>query len=191
MAKTKNTPAYVKKAIERLEKNTPNGEQIAFINDKEAAQLKAMGGSGEEIVEGVRSYQNFLDELSSVDRARALGQIPVEDQGSSANRPGSAANTARLRARANDNRRRAGLAPLTEEQFNAIPGSRTFAASQQQQQEEPADRGPSPMDSDDFNERFPTGQLTGAEIQRLIEDGTLSEEQVQTLIGIINYQKIN
>lgn len=108
------------------QKNTPNGEQIAFINDKEAAQLKAMGGSGEEIVEGVRSYQNFLDELSSLDRARALGQIPVEDQGSSANRPGSAANTARLRAKANDNRRRAGLAPLTEEQFNAIPGSRTF-----------------------------------------------------------------
>jgi len=57
---------------------------------------------------------------------------------------------------------------------------------QQQQEEEPADRGPSPQDSDDFAERFATGQLTGAEIQRLIEDGTLSEEQVQTLIG--NYQ---
>ena len=53
----------------------------------------------------------------------------------------------------------------------------------QQQQEETTDRGPSPMDSDDFNERFTTGQLTGPEIQRLIEDGTLSEEQVQTLIG--------
>ena len=56
----------------------------------------------------------------------------------------------------------------------------------QQQQEEPTDPGPSPQDSDDFDERFRTGQLTGAEIQRLIEDGTLSEEQVQTLIG--NYQ---
>ena len=56
----------------------------------------------------------------------------------------------------------------------------------QQQEEEPADRGPSPQDLDDFAERFATGQLTGAEIQRLIEDGTLSEEQVQTLIS--NYQ---
>ena len=58
MAKTKNTPAYVKKAIEWLEKNAPDGEQIAFINDQEAAHLKAMGGSGEEVVDGVRSYQN-------------------------------------------------------------------------------------------------------------------------------------
>ena len=57
MAKTKNTPAYVKKAIEWLENNAPEGEQIAFINEEEAAHLKAMGGSGEEAVEGVRSYQ--------------------------------------------------------------------------------------------------------------------------------------
>lgn len=65
------------------------------------------------------------------------------------------------------------------------PDFDTFIASQQQE-EESTDRGPSPQDSDDFDERFRTGQLTGAEIQRLIEDGTLSEEQVQTLIG--NYQ---
>ena len=56
MAKAKKTPAYVKKAIEWLEKNAPDGEQIAFINDQEAAHLKAMGGSGEEVVDGVRSY---------------------------------------------------------------------------------------------------------------------------------------
>ena len=59
MAKTKNTPAYVKKAIEWLEKNAPDGEQIAFINEEEAAHLKARGGSGEEVVESVRSYQVF------------------------------------------------------------------------------------------------------------------------------------
>jgi hypothetical protein len=58
MAKTKNTPAYVKKAIEWLENNAPEGEQIAFINEEEAAHLKAMGGSGEEVVDGVRSYQS-------------------------------------------------------------------------------------------------------------------------------------
>ena len=57
MAKTKNTPAYVKKAIEWLENNAPEGEQIAFINEEEAAHLKAMGGSGQEVVDGVRSYE--------------------------------------------------------------------------------------------------------------------------------------
>ena len=56
MAKAKKTPAYVKKAIEWLEKNAPDGEQIAFINDQEDAHLKSMGGSGEEVVDGVRSY---------------------------------------------------------------------------------------------------------------------------------------
>ena len=141
MAKTKNTPAYVKKAIEWLEKNAPDGEQIAFINDQEAAHLKAMGGSGEEVVDGVRSYeQNPLDALSALDRARALGTIPVEDQGSSATQVGneiaSARTTARLRAAANQNRRSAGLPPFTEEQFNAIPGSRTFIAAQQAQQQQ-------------------------------------------------------
>ena len=64
------------------------------------------------------------------------------------------------------------------------PSFRDFGPSQQE--ETTPDRGPSPMDSDDFAERFAAGQLTGAEIQRLIEDGTLSEEQVQTLIA--NYQ---
>ena len=141
MAKTKNTPAYVKKAIEWLEKNAPDGEQIAFINDQEAAHLKAMGGSGEEVVDGVRSYQqNPFDALSALDRARALGTIPVEDQGSSATQVGneiaSARTTARLRAAANQNRRSAGLPPFTEEQFNAIPGSRTFIAAQQAQQQQ-------------------------------------------------------
>ena len=58
MAKAKKTPAYVKKAIEWLEKNAPDGEQIAFINDQEAAHLKSMGGSGEEVVDSVRSYAN-------------------------------------------------------------------------------------------------------------------------------------
>ena len=53
MAKAKKTPAYVKKAIEWLEKNAPDGEQIAFINDQEAAHLKAMGGSCDEVVETV------------------------------------------------------------------------------------------------------------------------------------------
>ena len=73
MAKAKKTPAYVKKAIEWLEKNAPDGEQIAFINDQEAAHLKSMGGSGEETVDSVRSYANpegsyqfYLDQLENL-----------------------------------------------------------------------------------------------------------------------------
>lgn len=60
-SKVKNTPAYVEKAIKWLEKNAPDGEQIAFINDEEAALLKARGGSGEEVIDGVRSYEADRD----------------------------------------------------------------------------------------------------------------------------------
>ena len=59
MAKTKKTPAYVDKAIAWLEKNAPPGEKMAFINDEEAALLKSRGGSGEETVDGVRSYATY------------------------------------------------------------------------------------------------------------------------------------
>ena len=60
-SKVKNTPAYVEKAIKWLEKNAPDGEQIAFINDEEAALLKSRGGSGEEVIDGVRSYEADRD----------------------------------------------------------------------------------------------------------------------------------
>ena len=72
MAKAKKTPAYVKKAIEWLEKNAPDGEQIAFINDQEAAHLKSMGGSGEEVVDGVKSYQGESDS-GGIDVSFGLG----------------------------------------------------------------------------------------------------------------------
>ena len=64
-SKTKKTPAYVDKAIKWLEKNAPDNEKIAFINDEEAALLKARGGSGEEVIDGVRSYAggDNLDQL--------------------------------------------------------------------------------------------------------------------------------
>jgi len=75
MAKTKNTPAYVKKAIEWLEKNAPDGEQIAFINEEEAAHLKARGGSGEEVVESVRSYQKSAAHQRRDDITRELSRL--------------------------------------------------------------------------------------------------------------------
>ena len=66
---TKKTPAYVDKAIKWLEKNAPDNEQIAFISDEEAALLKARGGSGEEVVHGVRSYSD-IEQLIRENRAR-------------------------------------------------------------------------------------------------------------------------
>ena len=150
MAKTKNTPAYVKKAIEWLEKNAPEGEQIAFINEEEAAHLKSMGGSGQEAVEGVRSYQGGdpqvdqalrFSQLSPRRQAQIQGLIPIEDTGSTVTGPqpadprfGSAAITDRLRASINAQRREFGLPAFTNEQFDAIPGSRTATAAQQGQQ---------------------------------------------------------
>ena len=69
MKKVKKTPAYVDKAIKWLEKNAPDNEQIAFISDEEAALLKARGGSGEEVVHGVRSYSD-IEQLIRENRAR-------------------------------------------------------------------------------------------------------------------------
>jgi len=75
---TKKTPAYVDKAIKWLEKNAPDNEQIAFISDEEAALLKARGGSGEEVVHGVRSYQGAghadVEQLIRENRAREEAQ---------------------------------------------------------------------------------------------------------------------
>ena len=57
MANKNKTPAYVDKAIQRLEEEAPHGESLAFINDQEKRLLKSLGGSGEEAVGGIPSYQ--------------------------------------------------------------------------------------------------------------------------------------
>ena len=80
MAKVNKTPAYVQKAIEWLKKNSPEGEDLAFINAEEAALLKSLGGSGKEVVDGVRSYSggvNF-DEIRREQQARQRDQF-VDD----------------------------------------------------------------------------------------------------------------
>ena len=77
MAKVNKTPAYVQKAIEWLKKNSPEGEDLAFINAEEAALLKSLGGSGKEVVDGVRSYSggvNF-DEIRREQQARQRDQF--------------------------------------------------------------------------------------------------------------------
>ena len=78
MAKVKKTPAYVQKAIEWLKKNSPEGEDLSFINAEEAALLKSRGGSGEEVVDGVRSYYGHgvnFDEIRREQQARERDQF--------------------------------------------------------------------------------------------------------------------
>ena len=76
MAKTKKTPAYVDKAIAWLEKNAPPGEKIAFITPEEAALLKSRGGSGEEVIDGIRSYQDDI----SVSKPTGDIDLSIQDQ---------------------------------------------------------------------------------------------------------------
>ena len=78
MAKVNKTPAYVQKAIEWLKKNSPEGEDLSFINAEEAALLKSRGGSGEEVVDGVRSYYGHgvnFDEIRREQQARERDQF--------------------------------------------------------------------------------------------------------------------
>ena len=124
MAKTKNTPAYVKKAIEWLEKNAPDGEQIAFINDQEAAHLKAMGGSGEEVVDGVRSYQNQGIGLPS--DADRTSNITIQPVGPVEPIPGGDQTPVRLPRPVGP------TVPLTTQQQFQL-----FQQQQQQQQQQP------------------------------------------------------
>jgi len=56
MADKNKTPAYVDKAIKWLERRSPEGERLAFINAEEEQLLKDAGGSGKKAVGGIPSY---------------------------------------------------------------------------------------------------------------------------------------
>jgi hypothetical protein len=74
MAKTKNTPAEVRKSVEWLNKNPPHdGEELAFITKEEARILKNRGGSGEPSVADIPSYWE--------EGAHASGETSQADEG--------------------------------------------------------------------------------------------------------------
>ena len=83
MANKNKTPAYVEKAIQRLEEEAPHGESLAFINDQEARLLKSLGGSGEKAVGGIPSYStvpsNFIqrrqEEAQEQERTDFIDQL--------------------------------------------------------------------------------------------------------------------
>ena len=52
-----HSKSEIKKAKNLLNKFAPKGEQLAFINPKEANLLKRMGGAGKDVnVSGIKSY---------------------------------------------------------------------------------------------------------------------------------------
>jgi len=54
----KPTKAQIKKAKNLLNKYAPKGEELAYINSKEANLLKKMGGTGEDVNgTGIKSYR--------------------------------------------------------------------------------------------------------------------------------------
>jgi len=75
MADKNKTPAYVDKAIKWLESRSPEGERLAFINAKEEQLLTDAGGSGEDAVGGIPSYQvptHIQERQAEEQRRRAL-----------------------------------------------------------------------------------------------------------------------
>jgi hypothetical protein len=75
MADKNKTPAYVDKAIKWLERRSPEGERLAFINAKEEQLLTDAGGSGEDAVGGIPSYQvptHIQERQAAQQRRRAV-----------------------------------------------------------------------------------------------------------------------
>ena len=63
----------LKEARDLLHKHAPKGEHLAYINPKEAALLKAHGGSGIMTASGIRSYGWFSKITKPI--AKVLGKI--------------------------------------------------------------------------------------------------------------------
>jgi len=67
----KPTKAELKKAKNLLSKYAPKGEQLAYINSKEAKLLKSKGGSGKMTIAGIKSYgpndDDYSDDMQSGD----------------------------------------------------------------------------------------------------------------------------
>ena len=70
----KPTKAELKKAKNLLNKYAPKGEELAYINSKEAKLLKRMGGAGKDINgTGIKSYYGSDDYGSGEDGKGSSG----------------------------------------------------------------------------------------------------------------------
>ena len=68
-----------------LSRQAPQGESLAFINDREADVLKSMGGSGVRTPSGIPSYQEFSPEVfadfgyNDTNISDAFSEIDMQD----------------------------------------------------------------------------------------------------------------
>ena len=59
-----HSKSEIRKAKNLLSKYAPKGEQLAYINSKEANLLKSKGGSGKMTIAGIKSYGPNDDDYS-------------------------------------------------------------------------------------------------------------------------------
>ena len=66
-----HSKSEIRKAKNLLSKYAPKGEQLAYINSKEANLLKSKGGSGKMTIAGIKSYgpndDDYSDDMQSGD----------------------------------------------------------------------------------------------------------------------------
>ncbi len=71
-----HSKSEIKKAKNLLNKYAPKGEQLAYINSKEANLLKSKGGSGKMTKAGIRSYVEYgTDDPDTMSQASSTGSV--------------------------------------------------------------------------------------------------------------------
>ena len=69
-----HSKSEIRKAKNLLNKYAPKGEQLAYINPKEANLLKRMGGAGKDVnVSGIKSYFEGGKLILKVKEAAGIG----------------------------------------------------------------------------------------------------------------------
>ena len=79
-----HSKSEIKKAKNLLNKYAPKGEQLAYINSKEAKLLKSKGGAGKMTKAGIRSYA-YSDSRDDPGGANQTSSSPSNDGGSGGN----------------------------------------------------------------------------------------------------------
>ena len=79
-----HSKSEIRKAKNLLSKYAPKGEQLAYINSKEANLLKSKGGAGKMTKAGIRSYA-YSDSRDDPGGANQTSSSPSNDGGSGGN----------------------------------------------------------------------------------------------------------
>jgi len=90
-----HSKSEIKKAKNLLNKYAPKGEQLAYINSKEANLLKSKGGAGKMTKAGIRSYTEDEEDTGDVSNSGSSSS-PSNDGGSGDNDNNFNASAARF-----------------------------------------------------------------------------------------------